>query len=183
MPAKGPPRGTHLRQHRLGVNRTGLICRRQGCGVTAYALRHRIAAGGTSFGFGGNLIAAFRASDQCHGPPRSIGVALKTWWNIGGPWIMCVDPIGDFMNSGTLTGRGRTVSQLMTTHCRAGVPGPLLLSERLSKTRQTRAPASHRICDHCPPERRWHLRFYSPVQPLSPFFPQSGDGRRDRGSH
>src|ERR1043166_5124047 len=69
MPAKGPPRGTHLQQHRLranGSDRPRLSCWRRGGWFAAPWRRHGITTRWTCFGFGGNLLAALRESDQCH---------------------------------------------------------------------------------------------------------------------
>src|SRR5947207_338938 len=68
MPKKPPPRRAHFQQDQL---RVGSIRRD---GIAAPPLGHRITAGGTGFGFRGNLFAAFGTSDQCHEQPREVGV-------------------------------------------------------------------------------------------------------------
>src|SRR5436309_3196566 len=57
----------HLHEHRLGFNRVEGDCLsrwRRGGGTVPF--RQRITAGGTNFGFGGNLFAAFRTGNQGH---------------------------------------------------------------------------------------------------------------------
>lgn len=83
-----PPTAPTARQH---SDRFGLSRRLRDDGVAAFPLRYRIAAGRTSVGSRGNLIAAFRTRDQCHAPPRGVWFKLEIWSGIGS-WLHYLIP-------------------------------------------------------------------------------------------